>query len=1043
MAKRQLIINYVPGEECRVAVVNDGKLDEFYSEKTDSVSHVGNIYVGRVTNVEPAISAAFVDFGLEASGFLHVSDLHPRYFPGESKNTKERVGKKTPRRERPPINEALKRGQEIIVQILKEGVGSKGPMLTTYLSIPGRYLVMMPGMDRTGVSRKVEDEEQRAKMKAILDQLDLPEEFGFILRTAGFDRNKTELKRDLAYLLRLEKEMDKRRKTGGKPRLLYSEGDLLIRALRDMLTTDTEQVIIDDEEAVKRASKFMKIVSPRTLTKLFHYKGHTPVFHALSLQDQIKSIYSREVPLPSGGRLVIDETEALVAIDVNSGKSRSAGDSEDNAYRTNLEAAEEICRQLRLRDLGGIVVNDLIDMRLAKHRKDVEGRFESILREDRAKSTVAPISEFGLLEMTRQRMRSSHESLHFTACPTCHGRGLVQKADSVAADGLRELAGMLDQVKVKKIEMVVHPRVGAELLSGKRRWLARLERNSAKQIDVRLSDATAIDRVTFYAYDDSNNDLELDRLPKFKLTDELLVLYEKPDEAALAEEEDSIAIDPLAEAARSVLSLDAPPMAGPNAPSHAIEVELTPADLGRVRERPAAGVSGGEPVGRGGRRGRAGSAPRPVLGAPPEAPNRAPFAGRPPMIGPGGVPVVMGDHGDGAPPVEFDPNELPPALRDGQNAMEQPMADGSASDGEGGRRGRRGRRGGRGRNRVRDDGPLNTPPIPQGSEFPPAAGVDGDDLGAPLPERAPQPPMAGPGGFTGGRPSAPPQGQRMMAPPVAGQARSPYPPRPPAPRPPQGRAPAPPIPANSLAARFRSDTPPPARPSAQPPIDLNAIGEPVAYDGPMPPPIPPAPSRGGGRNGSDIDDGFEDGPGGQYDDQGGPVFDEFGNPMNSELGGGRRRRRRRRRRGSGSDGPGGPDGGADSGPDSGPAGGPTGGQYAPGPAQGQGQGPRQGPGPGQYQGQNQPPNQRGGPRQDQRGDGSGQRFVGPAVPPRSRPVPPRAPAPPPPPPAPAASATPSSPPSGPVPAKKPRPGGLYSSFRRLKPGEAGKVKRDE
>ncbi|MGQ0627451.1 MAG: Rne/Rng family ribonuclease, partial [Phycisphaerales bacterium] len=588
MSKRDLIVNYTPGEECRVAVFNNGKLDEFYSERTDNVSHVGNIYVGRVTNIEPAISAAFVDFGLEANGFLHVSDLHPRYFPGEGKYTKERVGKKTPRRERPAINEALRKGQEVIVQVLKEGVGSKGPTLTSYLSIPGRYLVMMPGMDRTGVSRKVEDEGQRAKMKAILDQLDLPDEFGFILRTAGFDRTKAELKRDLAYLLRLEKEMEKRRKAGGKPRLLYSEGDLLIRALRDMLTTDTERVIIDNADAVGRAARFMKIVSPRTVTKLFHYKGHTPVFHAMGVHEQLQSVYSREVPLPSGGRLVIDETEALVAIDVNSGKSRSAGDSEDNAFRTNMEAAEEICRQLRLRDLGGIVINDLIDMRQARHRKDVEARFEEILSSDRAKSTICPISEFGILEMTRQRMRGSHESLHFVSCPTCHGRGLVQKPESVSADAIRDTAALLDNPKVRRVELVVHPRVGSEMLSTKRRALVRLERESGKVVSIRLSDAMSPDRVTFYAYDDSGNDLEIDRLAKFKLTDELLVAFDEPglDDVLAAES----AQDGFADDGRGAGSDDGGMDNAQPLPRHAIETELSPEDLAMVREKQARGA---------------------------------------------------------------------------------------------------------------------------------------------------------------------------------------------------------------------------------------------------------------------------------------------------------------------------------------------------------------------------------------------------------------------------------------------------------------------
>ncbi len=507
----EMVINYVPGEECRVAITEDGQLEELFAEPTDRVSRVGNIYVGKVINVEASIQAAFVDFGCEENGFLHISDLHPQYF-GDDDEATERVGKKTPRRDRPPIQEALRRGQEITVAVLKEGVGTKGPTLTSYLSIPGRFLVMMPGMDKVGVSRKEEDDERRRAAKEILGQLDLPEGFGFILRTAGFDRTKTELKRDLAYLMRLWKDMERRRKGGNKPRPLYSESDLLLRSIRDLMTSDIRRVVIDSEPALRRAAQFIKIAAPKAQARLARYTGGAPIFHAFGIEEQIDAIHAREVPLPSGGRLVIDQTEALVAIDVNSGKSRSARDAETNAFRTNMEAVDAICRQLRLRDLGGLVVNDLIDMRYASHRKQVEQRFLDRLRRDRAKTTVGHISEFGLLEMTRQRMRGSMESQHFADCPLCHGRGLVQKPDSVAATALRDLAAIVDHDKVRKVEMVVHPRVAGALLSTRRTALTRIELHSGKQVEVRVSEALPIDRVTFYAYDHAGADLTLEKV---------------------------------------------------------------------------------------------------------------------------------------------------------------------------------------------------------------------------------------------------------------------------------------------------------------------------------------------------------------------------------------------------------------------------------------------------------------------------------------------------------------------------------------------------
>ncbi|MFG0326440.1 MAG: Rne/Rng family ribonuclease [Phycisphaerales bacterium JB037] len=541
MSKSMMLINYQPGEDCRIAMVEDGKVEEYHAEPTENVSRVNNVYVGRVVNVEPAIQAAFVDFGIGVSGFLHVSDLHPQYF-GDEPDAVERVGRKTPRRDRPPIQEALKKGQEIIVQVLKEGVGTKGPTLTSYLSIPGRFLVMMPNMDKVGVSRKVEDEEVRKKMRDILSQLELPDGFGFILRTAGFDRTKTDLKRDLAYLMRLWKDMEDRRGKGKKPRLLYTESDLLVRALRDMVTSEVDEIVIDHPAALRRAARFMKIVSPRAQAKLMRYTGDAPLFHAFGIEEQILAMHAREVPLPSGGRLVIDETEALVAIDVNSGRSRGARDAETNAYQTNLEAADEICRQLRLRDLGGLVINDFIDMRSAKNRKAIEQRVRERLKRDRAKSTILPISNFGILEMTRQRMRASHERAHFAECPTCRGRGLLQRSQSVAADALRELSALLAHDRIHRVEVVVSPRVAGALLSSNRRSLTRIETATSKTIEVRVSDQIPLDRVTMYAYDDAGADINIEKLPGTR---------GKPSIEAYTAETDpeDWAVDPAAEAA--------------------------------------------------------------------------------------------------------------------------------------------------------------------------------------------------------------------------------------------------------------------------------------------------------------------------------------------------------------------------------------------------------------------------------------------------------------------------------------------------------------
>lgn len=538
-----MLINYVPGDECRVAITRDGLLEELYAERLNAVGHVGNIYVGRVVNVESSIQAAFIDFGLEQNGFLHITDLHPRYFPGEDDDATESVGKKTPRRERPPIQHALKRGQEIIVQVIKEGIGTKGPTLTSYLSIPGRFLVMMPDMERVGVSRKVEDDELRREARRILDDVELPKGFGFILRTAGIGKTKTEIKRDLAYLQRLWKDMEQRRKGGKKPRLLYTESDLLVRSLRDVLTAEIDEIVVDDEHAIARASRFLKIVAPRSSTRLLHYEGQAPMFHAFGIEEQIQAIHKREAPLPSGGRLVIDETEALVAIDVNSGRMRASNDAETSAFRTNMEAADEICRQIRLRDLGGLLVLDLIDMRSRSHRREVENKFKALFKRDRARTKLLPISDLGLLELTRQRMRGSLRSAHFAECRTCVGTGVVQRPESVASDSLRELKRVLLHDQVKRVDLVVPPRVAGEMLSSKRAMLARIERDTNKPVDVRVSETLAADKVVFYAYDDRGADVDIDRLPTPKAPRDLPVYDDGPSPG------EQWAVDPGEEAA--------------------------------------------------------------------------------------------------------------------------------------------------------------------------------------------------------------------------------------------------------------------------------------------------------------------------------------------------------------------------------------------------------------------------------------------------------------------------------------------------------------
>lgn len=510
---RQLIINDVPNEECRVAVVENGRLEEYFTERESQELHVGNIYLGRVANVESGIQAAFVDFGVGRNGFLHITDLHPMYFPGSDQETTEAVGQKTPHRERPPIQACLKRGQEIIVQVLKEGIGNKGPTLTSYISLPGRFLVMMPFMERLGVSRKVEDLDTRREAMKILDSLDLPEGFGFILRTAGLERTKTELKKDLAYLLRLWKNIQKKRETSKAPTELFVESDLLIRAVRDILASNPDEIIVDNAEGLRRIEDYLSVIAPRTRgTKISGYNRPWPIFHYYGIEEQIRSMHSRSVPLPSGGMLVFDSAEAAVIIDVNSAKARHYHDAETTAHKVNQEAVDEVCRQLRLRDLGGLVIVDFIDMRLTSHKRDIENRLRTRLKRDRAKADFLRISDYGIVEMTRQRMRPSLLKAHTIDCPACEGHGKIQAPEPVAFDAIRTASHYICVPQIARLEMVVSPPVAGVMLNKKRRQISDLERRTAKTIEVRVSQTIPLDRVDFYAYDVQGADIALAEL---------------------------------------------------------------------------------------------------------------------------------------------------------------------------------------------------------------------------------------------------------------------------------------------------------------------------------------------------------------------------------------------------------------------------------------------------------------------------------------------------------------------------------------------------
>jgi ribonuclease E len=521
--RSEMLINVSQPEECRIAIVEDGVLEELYIERASQDNYVGNIYKGRIVNLEPSIQAAFVDFGVGRNGFLHISDVEPQYFrqggydPGESMGAGRMAeidvgdddaehreegngvsaegrnqGRGRPRRAprysrprfKPPIQEIFRRGDEVLVQVIKEGIGTKGPTLSTYISIPGRYLVLMPALGRVGVSRKIEDEQQRRQLREIMLELNPPKGLGFIVRTAGQDRTRKELSRDLAYLLRLWKVIVRRLRKATEPGVIYEESDMIIRTIRDIFTQEIDAIYIDEPKAYERAKEFLQLVMPRYVNRLHLYEGREPLFHKYKIESEIAQIYQRKVPLKAGGSIVIDQTEALVAIDVNSGSFRLDNDAEETAYQLNLAAAREIARQLRLRDLGGVIVNDFIDMRKEKHRRGVERALREAMKRDRARTKILRTSPFGLIEMTRQRIRPSLKRSVYGDCPCCGGRGVVKTPESMAIEVVRMLALASQQPKIAKVTVRVNDAVATYLNNRKRREITQLEDEAKMQVQI-------------------------------------------------------------------------------------------------------------------------------------------------------------------------------------------------------------------------------------------------------------------------------------------------------------------------------------------------------------------------------------------------------------------------------------------------------------------------------------------------------------------------------------------------------------------------------
>ena len=463
---KRILINAVQKEEVRVAMVDGQQLYDLDVEVPHREQKKSNVYKGKITRVEPSLEACFVDYGAERHGFLPFKEVARMYFTEEAQKASGR----------PDIKTAIKEGQEVIVQVEKEERGNKGAALTTFISLAGRYLVLMPNNPRAGgVSRRIEGED-RNLIREALSSLEVPNGMGLIVRTAGVGRNAEELQWDLDYLLQLWSAFEKAAEDRPAPFLIYQESDVTTRALRDYFRSDIAEVLIDSEDVYNNAMDFVSQVMPNSVGKIKHYKDTVPLFNRFQVENQIESAYRREVQLPSGGAIVIDHTEALISIDINSARATKGGDIEETATNTNLEAADEIARQLRLRDLGGLVVIDFIDMMNNRNQRAVENRLNDAVQSDRARVQIGRISRFGLLEMSRQRLKPSLGESTQIVCPRCNGQGTIRTVESLSLSLVRILEEEALKTSTARVDIQVPIDVATYMLNEKRQAILDIEK---------------------------------------------------------------------------------------------------------------------------------------------------------------------------------------------------------------------------------------------------------------------------------------------------------------------------------------------------------------------------------------------------------------------------------------------------------------------------------------------------------------------------------------------------------------------------------------
>ncbi len=483
---RELIINSEPLEK-RVALLVDGRLEKFEIERESDNRMVGGIYKGRIKNLDPGLKAAFVDIGYTKNAFLHYWDMLPA--AADSSVEVVRVNRKKnlpPRPAEPTVKDIpgmYPPGTDIVIQVTKGPIGTKGPRTTTNLSIPGRYLILTPFSDGCGISRKIEDIQERKRLKTLINELTIPEGMGVIVRTAGEGKKARYFVRDLHILLKTWQDITAKMNSERAPACLYQEPDLVERTVRDFLTEEVDRVLIDNKEDHAHTQQLVAQISKRSAGKIAYYNDSIPIFERFNIERQIEQTGQRKVPLPSGGEIVIDETEALISIDVNTGSHKSRGGDEKNViYAVNLEAATEAARQIRLRNLGGLLIIDFIDMKERRHRNAVYEKMVEEMSQDKAKNHILPISTLGILQMTRQRQQESLSSNLYTDCPYCRGRGIVKSATTVSVELQRKLSSIARRLQLRNdgkeysLRVLVHPSVLERLRTEDAELLVRVEK---------------------------------------------------------------------------------------------------------------------------------------------------------------------------------------------------------------------------------------------------------------------------------------------------------------------------------------------------------------------------------------------------------------------------------------------------------------------------------------------------------------------------------------------------------------------------------------